>query len=551
VSSFVEPRVVGTRIAAARRNLGLSQKRFAERLGIPLWALDRIETGDADPREHLTKIANVTGRPPAWFGGEESAGALAAPVVNRPTRIVASLRWQPTPGRDLVLGSIAALVLIRFFTEVVHVLPRAANFIDIPIFLGLSVAALTRPGTKTRAAPLILPVVLFIALCAISVVVNLSRVEPGPVLSFLYGFLAPIGVYAATYRLWPPGKAMSLSRLLVWLGVIQLFVVAAVDLPRFVATGDPDVVSGTFGTNAYQLVFFLILFTALLAGIFTFEKHRASARLALPLFGGILTTIFLAQYRALLVTSALTVVVIGLLLGTKGRGIVAGTVVAISFAISLSFVAQHFPALKIAPTVSTLFQNPSFYASKRLEAANSVVKLYSDRPSFILTGSGPGTFSSRAWHTFALANSKSKSNVQGPYVKALTGGRAYHTDVSEKYVTPIEQKAAIQGSKALTSPFSSYLSLLAEVGLAGFLLIVGMYLEATGRAIRTALRTLRRPTPGDPLPALVLTCAVGFVVLLQLGVLENWLEVTRITFPVWMLLGVTSKELDERDGAAS
>ncbi len=36
-----------------------------------------------------------------------------------------------------MLASIAALVLVRFFTEVVPVLPRAANFVDIPIVLAL------------------------------------------------------------------------------------------------------------------------------------------------------------------------------------------------------------------------------------------------------------------------------------------------------------------------------------------------------------------------------------------------------------------------------
>ena len=63
------------------------------------------------------------------------------------------------------------------------------------------------------------PTLLFLGACLISVAVNLSRVQPGPVLVFLYGFLAPVGVYAAVYRLWPPGHAASLSRLLVRLGI--------------------------------------------------------------------------------------------------------------------------------------------------------------------------------------------------------------------------------------------------------------------------------------------------------------------------------------------
>jgi hypothetical protein len=365
---------------------------------------------------------------------------------------------------------------------------------------------------------------------------------------FLYGFLAPIAVYAAAYRLWPVGHALALSQLLVALGVLQLLVVAVIDLPRFVASGNPDVVSGTFGTNGYQMVFFLLLFSALLAGVFTFEKQRLAARLALPLFGWILLAILLAQYRALLVTTALTVLLIGLLLGTRGRGIVAGTVVTASFVLSLSYVAQNFPGLKFAPTLATFEQSPSFYAAKRLKAADSVLSLYSDKPLAILTGSGPGTFSSRAWQTFAVANSKSASNVQGTYVKAITGGRTYHTDVSDKYVAPLQHRAVIGGSGAVTSPFSSYVSLLAEVGLPGFLLLIGIYVAATGRAIKMTFRRLGRAAAGVPLPALALSCAIGFLVLLQMAFLENWLEVTRITFPVWTLFGVTMKESRHRDG---
>ena len=549
MSSLIEPTHVGSRVAHARRNIGLSQKLFAERVGIPLWALDRIETGAGDAAKHLSKIAALTGRPEGWFARSPTDAAVAASPPRVRARLVPNLRWHPTVGRDLVLCAIGLLVVVRFFTEVAHVIPRAANFVDIPIFLSLSAAALARPRTRTPGPTFAVPALLFVFLCAISVTVNLARVEPGPVLVFVYGFLAPIGVCAAAFRLWPVGQALVLSRLLVGLGVLQLFVVAVIDLPRFIASGNPDVVSGTFGTNAYQMVFFLLLFTALLAGIFAFEKHRLAARLALPLFGGCLTAIFLAQYRALLVTTALTVIFIGLLLGARGRGIVAATIVVASFAVSLSYVAQRFPVLKFAPTISVLHQDPSFYVSKRVEAARTIINLYNDRPSFILTGTGPGTFSSRAWQTFSGATSKSKSNVQGAYVNTLTGGRVYHTDVSDKYVAPLAERPAIGGSRALTSPFSSYVSLLAEVGVAGFLLLVGVYVAATGRVIKMAFRTVQRAGPGDSLPGLVLACAVGFFVLLQMGFLENWLEVTRITFPVWMLLGVTSKELSARAGA--
>ena len=107
-----------------------------------------------------------------------------------------------------------------------------------------------------------------------------------------------------------------------------------------------------------------------------------------------------------------------------------------------------------------------------------VASLYRDIPHTIAIGSGPGTFSSRAWQTFAKAGSTSASNVQGGYAQKLTGG-VYETDVSKKYIDPqLREGAVIEGSGALSSPYSSYLSLAAETGLLGLALMVGVYLAA-------------------------------------------------------------------------
>ena len=104
----------------------------------------------------------------------------------------------------------------------------------------------------------------------------------------------------------------------------------------------------------------------------------------------------------------------------------------------------------------------------------------------------------------------------------------------------------MEGSGALSSPYSSYLSLAAEVGLAGLALIVGVYLAALLRSFGIARREIADATPGDPVPALALATTIGFLTLLQMGFLENWLEVTRITFIVWAMFAVVAKELDSR-----
>ena len=147
-------------------------------------------------------------------------------------------------GERLVLASIAALVLVRFFTEVVAVVPRAANFIDIPICAVLVFAALMRPPARgagdwvSRWVPVL--GLGFLILAVVAAVTNPSRVDIAPALVFVYGILSPLLVYGAVRRLWPAGRALAASRLLVALGIVQLVVVAAIDVPRFITAQNPD-----------------------------------------------------------------------------------------------------------------------------------------------------------------------------------------------------------------------------------------------------------------------------------------------------------------------
>ena len=309
----------------------MTQRDLAQALGVSAWTVDRIESGYVDPGRYIPSIADVTDASTEWFAIAEGARHLRARAVPLPHLGVV--------GRDLVLGSIVLLVTIRFFTEVVAVLPRAANFIDIPIFLALAFAAMSMTAGQPGPAYLRvgLPAAAFAVLSIASAVVNAQRVAPAPVLVFVYGFLAPLAVYSAVYRIWPPGNGRALSRVLIGLGLLQLAVVALIDLRRFVASGgNPDFISGTFGTNAYQMVFFLLVVASLLVGIFTLEPGRPIARFVPLIVPAILVVILLAQYRALLATTVVTMVVVGVLLGRHTRGLLAAVFAVVAFAFIFS-----------------------------------------------------------------------------------------------------------------------------------------------------------------------------------------------------------------------
>jgi hypothetical protein len=536
---------IARRFVRARRSAGLTQADVATRLHIPLWQLDQLEQARRDPRPFVDAIAEITAHQRNWFFEKHRASFRSLGSAEGAEPYV---QWR----RNLVLGSLVLLVLIRFVTESIPILPRAANFVDIPIVTALSLAALLqRPlAFARRSGPhLGLLVTLFLLACTVATATNPSRVAAAPVLVFVYGFLSPIAMYYATYRLWPPGSALSLSRLLVSLGVLELVVVLAFDLPRFISDGgNPDDISGTFGTNAYQLVFFLLIITALLAGIATFERNRRITTRAAPLlFLCILLTVFLAQYRAVLVAMVITVVLLGILLAQRLRGAVVVLAVASALGASLFYVATSFPGLDFSRQLSTFRRSPEFFVVQRFEAGRGVARLFTDQPQAILIGTGPGTFSSRAWRTFAGINEFAGTNVAGRYASSITGGVSYHTDVSDRYVLPQWRYGkAVLGSTALSSPFSSYFSLLAEAGALGFIAAVTMYLQAFGSSLRMTLGAIRRSVPGDALPALALAATAAFALLIQMAMLDNWFEIARATFPAWMLLAVVVRECDAR-----
>jgi transcriptional regulator with XRE-family HTH domain len=538
---------MGARLARARRAAGLSQRALADRLGTSLSTVDAIEAGRRDPTPFVARVAEVTSTPLGAFTSraQPAIAPTSAPGSKDRTHVAEGL-----DRRNLVLAAIVLLVTVRFFTEVHPVLPRAANFIDIPIFLVAVGVVATQPSVRTgrwylRTGPLI---AAFFVLSLISVVVNIGRVDPAPVIVFIYGFVAPILLYAVTYRVWPPGNAVTLSRTLVALGIVQLGVVLLVDLPRFVGSHDPDEVSGTFGTNAYQLVFVLLVLVALVVGIATFEPGTRVARFAVPLVASFFVVMLLAQYRALLVSTVVAIFAVAYLLKGRGRGVLAVGVASVAFAGAFYYVATNLSFLRLDAAARSISGSPTEYMKGRAGVVGHVLDMYGDIPATIAIGSGPGTYSSRAWQTFAKADSTSRANVVGGYATSLTGGHVYTTDVSEKYVEPqLERGTVQQGSRAISNPFSSYASLMAELGVLGAVLIVSIYVGALGRLWRMARGLIRSPRTGDPLPAVIIATFVAFLTLLQMAFLENWFEVTRITFVVWMMFAVCCKELDARE----
>ncbi len=491
-----------------------------------------------------TRITPLRSAPSAPVDPAERAPAEA--------RFEARVTGTDRLSRNLVIGSLVTLVVIRLFTEVVHVLPRFFNFVDVPIVGALVLWSVIAPSTERsrgRSGPAFGGyVIALIALWGLSLVTNVSRVAPMPALLFIYLVASPVVVYLVVYRIWPVGQAGSMSKAFVGLAMLQFAVVVVIDLPRFAGDQNPDLISGTFGENAYQLVFFLLVFGALLAGIATFEPRRRAARFAIPLGGATLLVIFLAQYRALLVSTFVAILALGMLLArSRGRGMLVAAVAVAAVFLMFTLVLSRFPLLRFDRAISAIREEPGALVAGKVNAVRNVGQMFNDDPRLVLTGAGGGAYSSRSWRTFSLVDEiGGHADVAGPYVEALTG-EGYATDVSTKYVLPqLTTAGSIFGSEGLATPFSSYVALLAELGLGGLVLILALYVGPFLRSQRMAVFAMARARPGDPLPALLLASMVAFLTLLQMGFLDNWLETTRVTFTAWFLFAVAHKEFRAR-----
>jgi len=96
--SDLEGHTFGRRLKAAREELGLSQERLAEAIGVVRRTLAHYEAGTKSPEfSKLPAIAAATGKPLAWFFQDEDA-AEPAPAAQPP----------PQPDMQALLAQLVA-----------------------------------------------------------------------------------------------------------------------------------------------------------------------------------------------------------------------------------------------------------------------------------------------------------------------------------------------------------------------------------------------------------------------------------------------------------
>jgi hypothetical protein len=319
----------------------------------------------------------------------------------------------------------------------------------------------------------------------------------------------------------------------LWIGLIQV-PVALAQLSTVFSEDNPDLASGTFGTNGSQMCFFLILVIGYLLGRYLIEGKRRWLLLATPL-----VVVFYAQgFKAMWIPFVVTMGVPVLLFsrGLKAKKLLAvvlilATAVLVAVPVGMATSSQTMMFIRWE-YVSDVLTSGLIWELGKIQSFANIPRLYWDSPVATLIGVGPGSFSSRAFLTFTEASPDpdAPTNVTHGYIAPVKPGV-----FAEKYVMPLVFKSQVLfGSWTIDGPFNSYVSLLAEVGLIGF----GSYFVVYYKVFKKALITVREAGchRNPELFAVSVAAICGLLTLAQMAFLDNWAEVSRVTIPLWLLL---------------
>jgi len=442
-----------------------------------------------------------------------------------------------------ILGFIFTVLTARFFTETIRVLPKGLDLIDlaiIPLILLLALGGKAVHGVDKNLHRRILHLsVGYFFLCLLSAAINFERMHLGPFLLYLFGILEGPILYLGMNKLIHDKKKFGLqvAKFFNLILIIQILVVVFINYPLLIATGNPDVVSGTFGNNSYQFTALLIVIAGFLIGRQYANPRSMYYAIAIQFF--IILTFLLLQYRTAVPAFFLSyAVLITMLYGSRLMKM-AVIAVPIAFFVFIGFRQierssldlKYEDLLVLAQDLSVIMEYGKFQSY-----ANTAV-MFGEYPTAILFGVGPGTYVSRANYTFTT-ELKVQSKGVGPIITRIFGDHDYSTDVYMQYIEPLFSLDALFGSVQINNPNSSLLAVTAETGLLGLAIMVAIYGTLVVRSRRYLHYAMERRDP--ILTPLASALMIGVIYLCLISPLDNYLEIARVTLPVWLLFWTVS-----------
>lgn len=443
-----------------------------------------------------------------------------------------------------ILGFIFLILVSRLFTETLSIAPKALDLIDlavIPMLAILAAGGRSPHGVdQSLHRKLLQPTVAFLLLCILSAAVNFERMNVGPTMLYIFGMLEGPLLFICMNKLINDKRMFGaqVAKFFNAIIIIEIVVVLLVSYPSMIVTGNPDYMSGTFGNNSYQFTALLILIGGYLIGKQYVNPRSMYYAIAIQFF--VILTFLLLQYRTAVPAFFISyAILISILYGKRFArlAIVAVPIVIIVYA-GFMLISQSTLDLKYDDLVELAKSPEVIRESGKFQAYERTIDMYAENPTAILFGCGPGTYVSRANYTFTQELKGSQSKGVGPIVAKIFGDRDYSSDVYLTYIQPLAALETRYGSDQFNNPNSSILALAAETGLLGLALFVIIYttlLKKSHRYLRYAI------AKRDPLlMPLASALMIGSIYLCLISPLDNYLEIARITLPIWLLFWTVS-----------
>lgn len=444
---------------------------------------------------------------------------------------------------NFILGFIFTVLTARFFTETISVLPKGIDLIDllvIPLILLLAVGAKQPHGIDMNLHRRLLHLsVAYFFLCLLSAAVNFDRVHFGPFLLFVFGILEGPILYLGMNKLISDKRKFGnqVAKFINVMLIIQVLVVVFINYPLLITTGNPDKMSGTFGNNSYQFTALLIIIGGFLIGRQFANPRSMWYAVGVQFF--VILTFLLLQYRTAVPAFFLSyAVLVTVLYGGRFMKMLV-IAIPIGFVVFIGFrqISRSSLDLKYEDLI-TLSQDLSVIMEYgKFQSYSNTVMMFAENPAAILFGTGPGTYVSRANYTFTMELQVQGKGV-GPIITKIFGDQDYASDVYTRYIVPLYSMESLFGSVQINNPNSSFLAVMAETGLVGLFLMGSIYATVVISSRRYLGYAIARRDP--VLLPLASALFIGTVYLCLISPLDNYLEISRVTLPIWLLFWTVS-----------
>jgi hypothetical protein len=430
----------------------------------------------------------------------------------------------------LVLGILGGLIAVRYFTERLPILPRAANAVDVlavPVLVlcaGLWIALEARG--RIDGGRLLVALWIFCASWLASWLLNSARVHWLGALLFLFGIANPLLLYAALRNLGLGHRFIFRALRLLWILLGVNLVIGSIDALRGRGAATADFVFGTFGVNPNQMAFFLAVMMGFLLARLRFLKFRIAEALMLA---WAMIIFLLCGFQTLWLMFTLAAAFVLLIVARLStRSVILAGLVATVLAVLLPRLGDRF--FSVRDTV--VLGRALFPELGKVELARNIPRVLATDGWTPWFGLGPGTFNSRAFRSIAIVPSNAEDRFTD--VAAAVVAPFYRSDVADRYIIPYFDRANFLLSGANTdAPFTSYVSLPLEVGFFGAVAIFGWY----GLTLVGLVRSVRRSA--DPHEQFLAAWALTAVLmLLGISLVDNFLEATRYTILVWTVVSM-------------